>query len=130
MAVTPSQMLAEDELDRRFSGISYLVGNTPLLAIDCSYDGEPRTVYAKAENLNLTGSIKDRMALHILRRAYERGALRPGGTDHRSHLGQYRHRLRRSRQGARPPCDHLHAGLDEPRAHRPHRQLRRRHRRW
>jgi cysteine synthase len=80
MAATPSQTLAVDELDRRFSGISYLVGNTPLLAIDCSYRGEPRTVYAKAENLNLTGSIKDRMALHILRRAYERGALKPGGT--------------------------------------------------
>ena len=39
-----------------------------------------RIVYAKAENLNLTGSIKDRMALHILRRAYERGVLEPGGT--------------------------------------------------
>lgn len=80
MAVTPSQMLAAEEISRRFSGISYLVGNTPLLAIDCSYGGAPRTVYAKAENLNLTGSIKDRMALHILRRACEQGALKPGGT--------------------------------------------------
>jgi cysteine synthase A len=35
-------------------------------------------IYAKAEHLNLTGSIKDRMALHILRQAYERGALEPG----------------------------------------------------
>jgi cysteine synthase len=80
MAATPLQTPAADEVGRRFSGISYLVGNTPLLAIDCLYRGEPRTVYAKAENLNLTGSIKDRMALHILRRAYERGVLKPGGT--------------------------------------------------
>jgi len=35
-------------------------------------------VYAKCEHVNLTGSIKDRMALHILRRAYESGQLRPG----------------------------------------------------
>jgi cysteine synthase A len=57
-----------------------LVGNTPLLAVEFSVDqGEPRRVYAKAENLNMTGSIKDRMALHILRRALETGELEPGG---------------------------------------------------
>jgi cysteine synthase A len=54
------------------------VGNTPLLAIDLEYKGQPRRLYAKAENLNMTGSIKDRMALHILRKGYERGALQPG----------------------------------------------------
>ncbi|MDH4140601.1 MAG: cysteine synthase family protein [Coriobacteriia bacterium] len=37
-------------------------------------------VYAKAECFNLTGSIKDRMALHMLRRAHQTGALRPGAT--------------------------------------------------
>ena len=80
MAGTRTQALVADEMNRRFSGIDYLVGNTPLLAIECDYDGKTRTVYAKAENLNLTGSIKDRMALHILRRAYERGVLEPGGS--------------------------------------------------
>ena len=30
--------------------------------------------------MNLTGSIKDRMALHILRQAYAEGRLRPGDT--------------------------------------------------
>jgi cysteine synthase A len=57
-----------------------LVGNTPLLAIQCRFRGARRTVFAKAENLNMTGSIKDRMALHILRRGYDQGLLRPGGT--------------------------------------------------
>jgi cysteine synthase len=66
------------EVRRRFSGISHLIGNTPLLALDVELRGRRYTVYAKAENLNLTGSIKDRMALHILREAYLRGDLAPG----------------------------------------------------
>src|SRR6185503_5401675 len=48
--------------------------------IDLTFRGRSRQVFAKAEHVNLTGSIKDRMALHILERAYETGALRPGGT--------------------------------------------------
>ena len=64
----------------RLRGLRVLVGNTPLLAVEYSLDnGEPRRLYAKAESLNLTGSIKDRMALHILRRARESGELKPGG---------------------------------------------------
>ena len=59
--------------------LSSLIGNTPLLAIDFKYQGVKRTIYAKAENLNMTGSIKDRMAFHILRKAYERRTLEPGG---------------------------------------------------
>jgi cysteine synthase len=68
----------EVSIARRLKGLSRLIGNTPLLAIDLTYRGRPRTLYAKAENLNMTGSIKDRMALHIVTRAYERGVLRPG----------------------------------------------------
>ncbi|MBF0500279.1 MAG: cysteine synthase family protein [Candidatus Riflebacteria bacterium] len=62
----------------RIQGLSALIGNTPLLAIDFLYRGEKRTLYAKAENLNMTGSIKDRMALYILEQAYARGVLKPG----------------------------------------------------
>jgi cysteine synthase A len=78
--VASSEQLArlEPGVRRRFSGISHLVGNTPLLGLDVEFGGRRRTLYAKAENLNLTGSIKDRMALHILREAYARGALVPG----------------------------------------------------
>jgi cysteine synthase A len=78
MATARRQAPLAEETDNSFSGISHLVGNTPLLAIDCVYGGRTRTVYAKAEHLNLTGSIKDRMALHILGHAYERGDLKPG----------------------------------------------------
>jgi cysteine synthase A len=59
-------------------GISAFVGNTPLLAIDFLYRHEKRTIYAKAEYLNMTGSIKDRMAFHIIKQAYSRGLLQPG----------------------------------------------------
>ena len=62
----------------RLHGLSSLIGNTPLLEIECRFRGRPRRVFAKAENLNLTGSIKDRMAWHILERAYATGALAPG----------------------------------------------------
>src|SRR5215211_6313783 len=63
----------------RVRGVQVLTGNTPLLAVSCEVHGRPRTIYAKAENLNFTGSIKDRMAVHIIRRAYETGELGPGG---------------------------------------------------
>ena len=63
-----------------FRSLSRTVGNSPLLAIHCRFRGGPRTVYAKSEQLNLTGSIKDRMALHILERAYADGTIHPGDT--------------------------------------------------
>jgi len=63
---------------QRFAGLHRLIGNTPLVAIDFLYDGHPRVLYAKQESFNLTGSIKDRMALHIIERAYHDGRLAPG----------------------------------------------------
>src|ERR1035437_3384996 len=64
----------------RLSGLSQMVGNTPLLEISFEFRGRQRVIYAKSEQLNLTGSIKDRMALHILREAYRSGQLHPGDT--------------------------------------------------
>ena len=37
-------------------------------------------IYAKAEHVNMTGSIKDRMAFHILKKAYQEGKIQPGDT--------------------------------------------------
>ena len=65
-------------IDQRTRNLTHLIGNTPLLGIDFSYRGSRRTIYAKAENLNMTGSIKDRMALHILREGYRRDLLHAG----------------------------------------------------
>jgi len=57
-----------------------MIGNTPLLAIRFLYRGQSRVIYAKAEHLNLTGSIKDRMAFHILKKAYQENRLDPNDT--------------------------------------------------
>jgi len=62
----------------RFKGIKHMVGNTPLLEIHFTYQGKKRILYAKAEHMNMTGSIKDRMAFHIMQRAYNEGAVLPG----------------------------------------------------
>ena len=70
--------MAGTDVERRIRCLSPLIGNTPLLAVTFLFRGHERTLYAKAEHLNTTGSIKDRMAFHIVRRGYERGALRPG----------------------------------------------------
>lgn len=66
------------DIQKRILGLKSLIGNTPLLQIDFQYKGEPRTLYVKAEYLNMTGSIKDRMAFHILKSSYESGELKPG----------------------------------------------------
>ena len=65
------------ENSSRMREFSSMIGNTPLLAIDFNFKGEKRVVYAKAENLNMTGSIKDRMAFYILDQSYQRGELKP-----------------------------------------------------
>ena len=50
----------------RVQALSSMIGNTPLLEIEYSFRGRRRVLYAKAEHMNITGSIKDRMAFHIL----------------------------------------------------------------
>lgn len=77
-AMSPRPMPAGQRT--RFDSLRQLVGNTPLLAIQLRYRGQPRTLYAKAESLNMTGSIKDRMALHVLERAYDEVGLAPSAT--------------------------------------------------
>jgi cysteine synthase A len=70
--------MMNDHFLRKIKGLSSLIGNTPLLEIEFLYKGRERKIYAKAENMNMTGSIKDRMAFHILRKAIERGDLTVG----------------------------------------------------
>lgn len=64
--------------NKRILGLSTMIGNTPLLELEFDYKGQNRKIYAKAENMNMTGSIKDRMALHIISQAYEKGVLKAG----------------------------------------------------
>lgn len=63
---------------KALESICSLIGNTPLLEINLRYKNKKRKILAKAENFNMTGSIKDRMAYHILSSAIENGSLEPG----------------------------------------------------
>ena len=64
----------------QFKHIWQLIGNSPLLVIHFTYKGEKRVLYAKAEHYSITGSIKDRMALYILEKAYAEGRIKKGDT--------------------------------------------------
>jgi len=57
-----------------------LIGNTPLIKIKYRYNGSLKEIYVKLEQYNLTGSIKDRMAYYILKKAYNDGKLQKGQT--------------------------------------------------
>jgi len=60
--------------------ITQLVGETPMLQLRRVAPGGAAEVYAKLEYLNPGGSVKDRAAVGIIRRAEEQGRLRPGAT--------------------------------------------------
>jgi cysteine synthase len=66
------------DMNRRILGLTSLIGNTPLFEIDITFRGKSYLVYAKAEHLNMTGSIKDRIALHIMKEAYATNTIQPG----------------------------------------------------
>ena len=78
MTPTLEKPIMDFRLPAMFKTLERLVGNTPMVAVDMLYLGAPVTIYAKLEYFNLSGSIKDRMALEVLRCAYKSGALRPG----------------------------------------------------
>jgi cysteine synthase A len=60
--------------------ITQLVGETPILKFKRIVPAGAAEVYAKLEYLNPGGSVKDRAAIGIIRRAEEQGELKPGGT--------------------------------------------------
>ena len=62
---------------QKFDHISGMISNTPMLEIRFLYKGQERRIFAKAEYYNLTGSIKDRVAYYILKKAYEEGSINP-----------------------------------------------------
>ncbi|MCM1111441.1 MAG: cysteine synthase A [Clostridium sp.] len=64
------------------SDITELIGFTPLLALErlCAEEGCVARIVAKLESFNPGGSVKDRVALSMIRRAEEDGRLRPGAT--------------------------------------------------
>ena len=74
------QISTDARIEPRLRSLGRMIGNTPMLAIEFTLRGRARVLHAKAEHFNLTGSIKDRMALHILRSAYAEGRVATGDT--------------------------------------------------
>lgn len=68
------------KLEKKFHHLWDMIGNTPMLEIVYRRKGELRKIYVKCEHYNLTGSIKDRMALYILQQAYKNQQIKPGDT--------------------------------------------------
>lgn len=55
-----------------------LIGNTPLLQLNNYANDTKATILAKLEYLNPAGSIKDRVAFHMIEAAVESGKLKKG----------------------------------------------------
>ena len=61
-----------------FTNVLHAIGDTPLVQLNKVVGRHDARVLAKLEFMNPGGSIKDRMALHILEQAERRGHLKPG----------------------------------------------------
>ena len=57
-----------------------LIGNTPLVQLNKVIAEKGAKIAAKLESANPGGSVKDRIGVHMIRDAVERGILKPGGT--------------------------------------------------
>lgn len=79
------QMLIEDDCDftgrtsPTLGGIISAVGNTPAIRLARLDETTPASIYAKLEFLNPGGSMKDRSAINMIRRAMASNELAPGG---------------------------------------------------
>ena len=66
----------DQAIKNKFDEARKLIGNTPMAEIKYRYrKNEIRTLYFKLEYYNLSGSIKDRMALNVLECAYNNGTI-------------------------------------------------------
>ncbi|MFH1185595.1 MAG: pyridoxal-phosphate dependent enzyme [Chloroflexota bacterium] len=63
-----------------YDNILGVIGSTPLVRLARVAHNVATPIYAKLENLNPGGSIKDRVGLYIIEQAEQRGELKPGGT--------------------------------------------------
>ncbi|MBA3528690.1 MAG: cysteine synthase [Propionibacteriaceae bacterium] len=64
----------------RYASLADSVGNTPLIGLPSLSPSESVRLWAKLEDRNPTGSIKDRAAMSMIRAAEADGTLRPGAT--------------------------------------------------
>lgn len=65
-----------NSIENKFNSLKELIGNTPLIEILFTYKGKEMKIYTKLEYYNYSGSVKDRMALYILEKAYKENKLK------------------------------------------------------
>ncbi len=70
----------DTRLSAGFSTLEDFVGNTPLVKLKRLPGKTSNTLLLKLEGNNPAGSVKDRPAFSMIRRAQERGDIRPGAT--------------------------------------------------
>lgn len=65
------------EVQQQIKNLWQMIGNTPMIRIDYRYKGGAvQSILVKCEHYNLTGSIKDRMELYIMQKAYEQDQIK------------------------------------------------------
>jgi len=67
-------------MSRCVDSVLDLIGNTPLVRLNRLTPSGAATIYGKLESLNPAGSVKDRIALAMIKEAERQGRLRPGST--------------------------------------------------
>lgn len=65
---------------RAYNSVLELIGNTPLIKLNQVTKDLKGSFYAKVESFNPGHSTKDRIALHIIEQAEQKGILKPGNT--------------------------------------------------
>ena len=63
-----------------FKILENVIGNTPMIGIKYRLNNKEGVIYTKCECYNYTGSIKDRIALQILKEAFKTNKLKAGDT--------------------------------------------------
>ena len=67
-------------MEKVFSDIREMIGNTPILKLTHMGVKPGVNIYAKLEMMNPAGSVKDRIGLYMIEDAKKRGTLKEGGT--------------------------------------------------
>jgi cystathionine beta-synthase len=65
---------------RLYEELLDLIGNTPMVRLATGIPPDGPRAYVKLELMNPSGSVKDRMVLHIVRKAMTEGLIKPGDT--------------------------------------------------
>jgi cysteine synthase A len=65
-----------DGEDMKPNSILSCIGNTPLMELEITHEGTLHSILCKAEFMNPTGSVKDRIAAYLLQQAEKRGELK------------------------------------------------------